>query len=200
MLRRFSVNYAALTMVLDMGVTLLALTLAVSLRPHLPRVPLLVPLFEITLPTWIYVVIPLLWFLAFLIASVYDPKHTYRLVDELQAVSLGSLLAALLCAGLFFLIFREFSRWLFFTFLAINVSLLISWRLVARLLWRLSSVPAADRRVLIVGAGILGQRVAQMIEEYKWTGLSLIGYLDDSFEEGRGRRTKDETISRFWAG
>ncbi|MDX1415563.1 MAG: sugar transferase [Candidatus Promineifilaceae bacterium] len=183
MLRRFSVNYAVLTMALDTGVTFLALSLAASLRPHLPRVPLLVPLAEIVLPTWIYILVPLIWFLAFLVASVYDPKHTYRLVDEMQAVSLGSIFAALLCAGLFFLTFREFSRWLFFTFLVINVTFLISWRLIARLLWRLSNAPAANRRVLIVGAGNLGNRVAQMIEEHKWTGLSFIGYLDDMSEE-----------------
>ena len=179
MLRRFSVNYAVLTMVLDMGVTLLTLSSAVALRPKLPTIPFLIPLPGINPPLWIYVLIPLIWVLVFLAASVYDPKRTYKLVDELQAVSLGSLLAALLCAGLFFLTIRDFSRWLFITFLVLNFTLLIGWRLIARLLWRISSVPAADRRVLIVGAGTLGQRVAQMIEEYKWTGLSLIGYLDD---------------------
>jgi exopolysaccharide biosynthesis polyprenyl glycosylphosphotransferase len=180
MVRRFSVNYAVLTMVLDMGVTLLTLSLAVVMRPNLPTIPFLIPFPGVNPPLWIYVLIPLIWVLVFLAASVYDPKKTYKLVDELQAVSLGSLLAALLCAGLFFLTIREFSRWLFITFLVMNVTLLIGWRLITRLLWRISSTPAAERRVLIVGAGNLGQRVAQMIEEYKWTGLSLIGYLDDA--------------------
>jgi exopolysaccharide biosynthesis polyprenyl glycosylphosphotransferase len=167
-------------MVLDMGVTLLTLSLAVALRPNLPQIPLLIPLPGGNPPLWIYVLIPFLWVIVFLVASVYDPQRTYKLVDELQTVSLASLLAALLCAGLFFLTFREFSRWLFATFLVMNITLMIGWRLIARLLWRFSSIPAAERRVLIVGAGNLGQRVAQMIEEYKWSGLSLIGYLDDA--------------------
>ncbi len=183
MLRRFSVNYAVLTMILDMGVTLLALSLAVSLRPNLPQVPLLIPIPEVNLPLWIYVLIPFLWVIVFLVASVYDPDHTYKLVDELQTVSLASLLAALLCAGLFFLTFREFSRWLFITFIFLNTLFLLGWRIIARLLWRLSRGPAAERRVLIVGAGDLGQRVGAMVSEYNWTGLSLIGYLDDWTEE-----------------
>lgn len=183
MLRRFSVNYAVLTMILDMGVTLIALSLAVSMRPNLPQVPLLVPIPEVHLPLWVYVLIPILWVIVFLVASVYDPDRTYKLVDELQTVSLASLLASLLCAGLFFLTFREFSRWLFITFIFLNTVFLLGWRVIARVLWRLSRGPAADRRVLIVGAGDLGQRVGEMVGEYSWTGLSLIGYLDDWTEE-----------------
>ena len=108
--------------VLDMGVTLLTLSLAVVLRPKLPQMSFLIPLPGIN-PPWIYVLIPILWVLVFLATSVYDPKRIYKLVDELQAVFLGSLLAALLCAGLFFLTFREFSRWLFITFLVMNIKI-----------------------------------------------------------------------------
>ena len=121
MLRRFSVNYAVLSMALDWVLTLFALLIAVSLRPSLPQVPLLVPVNEVSLPLWVYILIPLLWVLVFIITSVYDPEGTYRLVDELQSTSLASFLAALICAGLFYLTFREFSRWLFITFVALNV-------------------------------------------------------------------------------
>ena len=180
MLRRFSVNYAVFSLLLDGVLTLLALVIAVTLRPNFPQVPFLVPVPSITLPTWIYVTVPILWILVFVVSSVYDPKGTYRLVDELQSVSLASLFAVLVCAGLFYLIFREFSRWLFVSFVILNIFFLLSWRIVARLVWRISRFPAAERRVLVVGAGDLGQRVGQMVEEYDWTGLSLVGYLDDS--------------------
>jgi exopolysaccharide biosynthesis polyprenyl glycosylphosphotransferase len=167
-------------MVLDMGVTLLALYLAVSLRPNLPQFPFLVPVPEMHLPLWIYLAVPPLWVLVFLVASVYDPGHTYKIVDELQTVSLASLLAALLCAGLFFLFFRNFSRWLFATFFVLNIIFLLGWRVIARLLFRILQIPAGERRVLIVGAGVLGQRVGELVDEYNWTGLSLVGYLDDN--------------------
>jgi len=35
------------------------------------------------------------------------------------------------------------------------------------------------RRVLVIGAGKVGQEVAAMIREYVWAGLELVGYLDD---------------------
>ncbi len=136
MLRRFSINYAVLTMVLDMGVTLLALSLAVSLRPQFPQVPFLVRVPEIVLPLWIYILVPLLWVSTFLVSSVYDPERTYKIVDELQSVTLASLLAALLCAGLFYLTFREFSRYLFVSFVFLNTIFLLGWRIIARVLWR----------------------------------------------------------------
>jgi exopolysaccharide biosynthesis polyprenyl glycosylphosphotransferase len=179
MLRRFSVNYAVFSMLLDGVLTLAALIIAVTLRPYFPQVPFLVPVTELNMPVWIYVLIPSLWVLVFLVASVYDPKGTYRLVDELQTVSLASLFAALICAGIFYLFFREFSRWLFISFIILNIALLLGWRLLARLVWRMVRFPAAERRVLIVGAGDLGRRVGEMVSEYGWTGLSLVGYLDD---------------------
>ena len=179
MLRRFSVGYAALTMALDLGVVLLALYLAVSVRPNLPQFPFLVPVPEMYLPLWIYLVVPPLWIVVFLVASVYDPERIYKVADELQIVSLASLLAALLCAGLFYLFFRDFSRWLFATFFVINIIFLLGWRVIARLLWRVLQIPAGERRVLIVGAGALGRRVGELVNEYDWAGLSLVGYLDD---------------------
>jgi len=182
MLRRFSTNYAVFTMVLDMGVTWLTLSLAVSLRPNFPQVPLLVRVPEIVLPLWIYILIPLLWVTVFLVTSVYDPERTYKIVDELQSVTLASLLASLLCAGLFYLTFREFSRYLFVSFVFLNTIFLLGWRIIARLLWRILRIPAGERRVLIVGAGALGQRVGQMVKDYSWTGLSLIGYVDDRLD------------------
>jgi exopolysaccharide biosynthesis polyprenyl glycosylphosphotransferase len=181
MLRRFSTNYAVFSMLLDGTITLVALFIAVISRPYFPQVPYLVPVTEISLPFWIYITVPFVWIMVFLVASVYDPKRTYRLVDELQTVSLASLLAALICAGIFYLFFREFSRWLFAFFFVINLFLLLGWRIIARLAWRIIHFPASeDRKVLIIGAGELGQRVGQMVREYNWTGLSLAGYLDDN--------------------
>jgi exopolysaccharide biosynthesis polyprenyl glycosylphosphotransferase len=83
---------------------------------------------------------------------------------------------------LFFLTFRDFSRWLFITFIVLNTVILLGWRVIARVLWRVARGPAAKRRVLIVGAGDLGRRVGQMVDEYNWTGLTLVGYLNDSSE------------------
>jgi hypothetical protein len=36
-----------------------------------------------------------------------------------------------------------------------------------------------SRRILIVGAGSLGQEIAKMVIDHSWTGLSLVGFVDD---------------------
>jgi len=166
-------------MFLDGLLTLFALWVAVALRPLLLSLPRLVVVNEVQIPSVLYGVIPVLWVLVLLVASVYDPRRTYKAVDEFQRVSLASAFAGLAVAGLLYLGFRDVSRWLFITFVVINIVLLLGWRAVARLLFKMGRVRESEHRVLIVGAGQVGQRVGAMIENYALTGLRLIGYLDD---------------------
>lgn len=179
MVRRFSVNFAILSMLLDASLTFFALVLAVSLRPELPRTSFIVPIPEVNLPVVLYVLTPFIWVGTFLLFSVYDPKRVYRIIDEFQNVTLATALAALLFAGLLYIAFREFSRWLFVLFVILDLALLLGWRVIVRMVFKISTFPNTLRRVLIVGAGEVGQRTGQMIREYSWTGLELVGYLDD---------------------
>jgi len=180
MFRRFSVDFAILSMFIDAGLTLAALHLAVLLRPALPTLlPGIRPLETVHLPSYLYLIAPLLWVLVLLVVSAYDPRHTLHAADEFQRASFGVLLAALGFAGLLYLTVRQVSRWLFLTFVLLDFFLLLGWRAVARLAWRISKAPPARRPVLIIGAGEVGQRVAGMVREYAWTGLQLVGYLDD---------------------
>jgi exopolysaccharide biosynthesis polyprenyl glycosylphosphotransferase len=177
--RRFSVKFAIFSLVLDAAFTFLALIIAADLRPFLPTLPLMIRVQEVTLPTYFYFVVPLLWVMVFLLVSVYDPRRIYKIVDELQAVSLATGFSALTFAGLLYLSVRDTSRWLFVTFIVLNVLFLVGWRLIIRFALKVYKLPPARRRVLVVGAGEVGHRVAQMTEQYAWTGLELVGYLDD---------------------
>jgi exopolysaccharide biosynthesis polyprenyl glycosylphosphotransferase len=94
-------------------------------------------------------------------------------------VTIGSGLAGILFAGLLFLTIRDFSRYLFLLFLTINFTLHISWRLAARLLFKVHESPALKRRVLIIGADEMSQQVTEMMQEFAWTGIQLVGYLSD---------------------
>lgn len=179
MLRRFSVNFAILSMAIDAIFTFLALHLAVMIRPSLPAFPFLVPVNAITLPEILGIIVPAVWVLTFLFSSVYDPKRIYKVTDEIQTVLLAEALAALICAGILYLGFRDFSRWLFVTFFLFNTILILGWRVVLRVWFRLGHNPARERRVLIVGAGKTGRSVGQMMQNYQWAGLNLVGYLDD---------------------
>ncbi|MBE2197603.1 MAG: exopolysaccharide biosynthesis polyprenyl glycosylphosphotransferase [Anaerolinea sp.] len=179
MLRRFSVNYAVLSIALDIGLTLLALWLAVQSRLALPDLPFAAPYLVIRVHVSAYLIVPALWLITFLLGSVYDPKHIYKVTDEFQHVTAAVAIAALLFAGVLYLFFREFSRWLFLIFVVYDLAFLLSWRVLARLILKVHRLPATERRVLIVGAGMVGQRVGQMIGTHHWMGLELVGYLDD---------------------
>jgi exopolysaccharide biosynthesis polyprenyl glycosylphosphotransferase len=167
-------------MVLDILLTWLALFLAADLRPSLPPLlPFLVPVPDSSVPPLLYAAAPALWMLAFFLFSVYDPRRIYKVTDEFQNLTLATGLAALLFAGLLYLFFREFSRWLLMTFIVLDLTFLLRWRVLARLVFYFGRSPAARRNVLVVGAGEVGQRVGQMLQKYNWTGLQLAGYLDD---------------------
>jgi exopolysaccharide biosynthesis polyprenyl glycosylphosphotransferase len=177
--RRFSVQFAILSIILDAGLTLLALVAAVILRPSLPPFPFLRPLPEVHFPFVLYLLAPFLWIAIFLIVSVYDPKRTFKATEEFQNVVISIGVAALCFAGLLYFTFRDVSRGLFITFILFDLCLLLGWRVVARVTFWLGKVPSSRRRVLIVGAGELGKRTAQMIREYIWSDLKFIGFLDD---------------------
>ena len=183
MLRRFSVNFAILSIALDTLLTLLALILAVNLRPLFTNLPFVVPLASYEIPAILYVLVPFIWALTFLVSSVYEQRRVYKVIDEFQLVTFATGVAALLCAGLFYLAFRDLSRWLFFVFVTLDFILILGWRAIARFVFKLGRIPAVERRVLIVGAGGVGQRVGLMLQEYDWTGLRLAGYLDDEPEK-----------------
>lgn len=178
MLRRFGVNYAIFSIAIDILLTCLALFAAIRLAAYIP--PHLTNLRgpAIVMP-FIYLVVPVLWGLTFLVLSVYDPKRIYKMMDELQIVTIATVASALLFAGLLFLAHRDFSRWVFVLFVFLDLLFLIGWRIMARLFLRIGRMPAADRRVLIIGAGDVGQRVGKMIRGYESMGLILAGFLDE---------------------
>ncbi len=188
MLRRFSVNFAIFSMVIDIFITYLTFSFAIQLRPNLPSLPFLIPatLQELNISPLLYGIVPILWVITFLMASVYDPKRIYKITDELQNVLTASGLAALIFAGVLYLSFRDFSRWLFISFNIINLLFLLGWRIFLRLFFRIRRYPLKKRQVLVIGAGKVGQRVGYMIREYEWAGLEMVGYLDDSTKEEDG--------------
>lgn len=177
---KHTVNYAVFSMLLDGFLTLLALLAAVAIRPYLPATfPFLVPVTTIDLPPSLLLIVPVIWTGTFLIMSVYDPRKILKAIDEFQLVTIAIGVATLIFAGVLYLAFRDFSRWLLVTFVVVDFLFLLSWRFLVRLSNRVDRLPHRTRRVLVVGAGKTGQQLAKMINEYRWAGLELAGYLDD---------------------
>jgi exopolysaccharide biosynthesis polyprenyl glycosylphosphotransferase len=190
MLRRFSINFAIFSTLLDVSLTVLALFLAVTVRPSLPQFfPLLVQVDSYQIPLSIYVIVPIVWGGAFLFMSVYDPKRIYKIVDEFQNVTLAIGLATLVFSGVLYLAFREFSRWLLVNFVIFDFIFLLFWRVIVRSYFRVSHTSGHNRKVLIVGAGRVGERVSEMIQQYNWAGLNLVGFVDDDLEK-RSKKLK----------
>ncbi|MBK8051078.1 MAG: hypothetical protein IPK16_30655 [Anaerolineales bacterium] len=73
------------------------------------------------------------------------------------------------------------SRYLFLYFCLVNLLLLIGWRLLVRAGFRFAGkvLPHPGRRVLVIGAGVVGRRVEQMLESHRRSGVQVIGFLDD---------------------
>ncbi|MCA9940950.1 MAG: sugar transferase [Anaerolineales bacterium] len=170
-----------MSMLLDAALTVCALAVAVAVRPGLSELPFVRPYTPYGgVTSVLYAVVPALWGIVFLLTSVYDPKKIYKLIDELQAVTLAIAFASLVFAGLLFLSsLRGMSRWLFVFFVLFDFLFLVGWRLIARAIFRLGRFSGARQLVLVVGAGKEARQVAQMVEEYSWTGLEFVGFLDD---------------------
>jgi exopolysaccharide biosynthesis polyprenyl glycosylphosphotransferase len=178
MLKRFRTQFALVSLLLDLSLTAGALALAEHLRGMLPWGKVFVR--EAYIPQTLYSIVIVIWLIVHTVLSAYDPKRTHRAVDEFQTVIVANCIASLAFAGTLYLTFREVSRLLFIYFAVLNMIFLLTWRVIARAMFRLfhgRSFPT--RRVLVVGAGELGHRLSATIRDYAWTGLTLIGYLDD---------------------
>lgn len=187
MLKRFGTSFVVWLFLADLALTGYTLHLSGTLRLGLSLGTDL-DLKKVTLSFHIYLMVALIWAVVFQIFSVYDPKQTLRLTDELQQLILAIFMSTLTFAGALYFSFRDISRLQVVYFLGLDLALLLSLRVLLRLIFRLQGGRRYHaRRVLVIGAGKVGQKVAAMIHEYAWAGLELVGYLDDdSCKRGNG--------------
>jgi exopolysaccharide biosynthesis polyprenyl glycosylphosphotransferase len=179
MLKRVGIRLGLILLVTDLGLTALALHLARVLRLTLPfGIDLDEPL---VFGPWFYLLVPALWGVVFLALRVYDPARALRYLDDVQAVWSAVTWATLVFAGVAYFFFREFSRYLFVYFYLLDLAFLLGWRAILRWLLRLGLGHSLGepRRVLVAGAGAVGQELGQALRAYRWTGLELVGYVDD---------------------
>lgn len=120
MTRRFSINFAIFSMLLDALALAFSLWLSTIIRPVLIALPFVKPMQEYAPVTpSLYWIFPLVWILIYLIISIYDGKKYFRVVDEFGALTLGMLIASISAAGILYLSYRDFSRASFNLFLPI---------------------------------------------------------------------------------
>src|SRR5690349_10916129 len=117
MLRRFSVNFALFSMLLDVLSTGLGLFLAGILRPLLNSVSIIKDVSErASVPPALYLLFPVVWVVIFASLSIYDGRKFLRAADELAALFLSTFIASISTAGILYFSYRDVSRALFILF------------------------------------------------------------------------------------
>ncbi|MCL4371405.1 MAG: sugar transferase [Chloroflexi bacterium] len=129
----------------------------------------------------IMLAVALFWAFFLRLFGAYDPRRLSGFVDEGRAVLLGTMAGMLALASFFYLFNVEFrSRILFTYFFAIDLALLLNYRLAARYIVRsLIAGGYTARRVVLVGATKVGRELAYIIRSQPWCGLVVVGFVDD---------------------
>jgi len=180
---RISVTLYALT---DLGTTILAYLLAILLRFKVEIIPNTKGMF----PVWYYLaVIPLiliLWPLLFRLHGLYRLKRGRSRVEEffsiVTSVGIGILLTLAIVDYLrvYERTTFELSHWMLLIFFVMNVALTTIGRQTIRHMMEMAWKKGQDLlKILIVGAGDVGQSVAERILRHGELGYKLLGYLDD---------------------
>jgi len=189
-MKGFADRLIALIFVADATLTCIALLLADLGRRTLPYGPPLVSTAPFIKPP-ILIAAALIWPFFLRLFGAYDTRRTRTFLDELRAIIPAVAVSTLVLIGFFFLFeFRFMSRILLAYFLALDLLFLTNFRLVTRALVRwLAATGHAVRRLLIVSAGgsgsggvadSVGREIAGLIATHPWSGLSLVGYADDT--------------------
>ncbi len=179
MRRYYQSNYVLFLATADLALTCISLFLAGQARFILPYGVRLTEKM-VTLPLVVYAAAAVIWGVNFVLFSVYDRRRLLRIVDEAQLVTAAVAMSNLVLAGLLYLTYRDVPRLLFVYFVVLDVFFLLMLRITLRMGFRIAGARRMQAvRVLIVGAGKVGRQVAQEIQAQSWTGLTLVGYLDD---------------------
>jgi exopolysaccharide biosynthesis polyprenyl glycosylphosphotransferase len=179
MLKRWSTNYAVALLFFDLCFTWVALYLASVARRQLPFGLDLGRASTGHLPVHVYLIVSVLWPAIFVHLSVYDLRHRTGLLKQLQSAVLAISAATLVFAGALYFTFRDVPRLLFVYFFLLDLLLLVGLRSIVFLVLGRARRESQTIRVLIVGAGKLGEQVAQTINRREPSGLWPVGYLDD---------------------
>ncbi len=178
MLKERSRLLQRLLFVADLGLIAAAWVLAWVIRFEWMTAPAWVPLTGYLgfLPAVLVV-----WGTVFLLSGLYWTRRAQRLPLVIfavaRAVALG-LLASV--AAVFFYREFSFSRLHMLLFGVLSSALLVLLRLTIYAVLRRARQQGRNlRRVLVVGAGRTGQRLANAFRLYPWMGFEIVGFLDD---------------------
>ena len=160
----------------DVALTELALWLAVQVRQVLPFGPTLG--LEGWLTPQIYAIAPLVVLLTNLATGLYKSDRLFSARREVSVALQSTLVSTMILAGLFYLMERQVSRWLFLYYGVLQATFLVTIRLLARWQCRLWRVPlVAERRIVIVGLSEVGHDVAHHLMLVRGSPYRVLGFI-----------------------
>jgi exopolysaccharide biosynthesis polyprenyl glycosylphosphotransferase len=181
MFKKYHVFLIWIFFTLDIAITIFSLILTDQIYPILPNLDLLGE--KIYIKRYIYLVVALIWAVAFRYFPMYGSKRSMPLWKEVLGVSVTVLTSWTILIGSLFLlgIIRDISRPFLILFGFLNLVLLLTFHISLRILLRILRLRGYNlKKVLIIGAGPVGQMIAKELLDHPWTGFSVIGFLDDN--------------------
>jgi exopolysaccharide biosynthesis polyprenyl glycosylphosphotransferase len=199
MLRQFSVKRIVVFFIFDWLITIASLILAAVIRIHFSLPPDKVfPVFGIlqlvfkidpsamysgtNLPFTIFIAISIIWPIIFNLFFVYDGRKNENINKELWNISKAICVSTILLAGLLFFSYRELSRGMFLIFFILDIATICGARFALWLFRRIQkkrSIVSSPHSILIIGAGVVGQRLAKVWVKGNWVNIEIMGFLDD---------------------
>lgn len=179
--RDSEVNFKLFMLVSDLALTVLSLALARLARLSWPFGVEITHPKAAELSPAVYVFVIILWLVLFNLLSVYSPHKSATLVDELKTVVVAIMVATASFAGVLYLTYREVPRLLFAYFFLFDLVALTGFRVLLRVIFQVrAGLHSEQKRVLILGAGKVGQDLARAINSSRgWPQARVIGFLDD---------------------
>ncbi|MFQ5685587.1 MAG: undecaprenyl-phosphate glucose phosphotransferase [Candidatus Scalindua sp.] len=189
MLKKHSKFFQTLVLLIDWVTLSCSWILAYYLRFYFPIVPVYkgIPPF-LTYLTLLAIMLPL-WYMVFKTFGLYRPRRISSKVAEVMDIAKGTTIAILILVSITFFVRRfEFSRVTFLYFWIICVIALSIERILFRELLRFIRKRGYNlRHAIIVGAGGLGQDVADKVHNHPELGIKIKGFLsEDNSQIGNG--------------
>lgn len=120
------------------------------------------------------------WFVVFNTRSIYDCERQWNTLTEFERLLVASIFALLVLTGILYLTSALLPPSYILGFFAAELLLLFGNRLGLQWARQFEVVENFfQHRVIIVGANALGQHADNLICQKTWTGLKVVGFLDD---------------------
>jgi exopolysaccharide biosynthesis polyprenyl glycosylphosphotransferase len=177
MVERLGRRLAGSVLLWDIVATVLTLHSTVALRLWLDYGSDLTQQ-QAQLPWPLYVVVAVVWSIAFLMLTPQRALFVSGLVEAIGRLFAAVALATLSFAGILYLSIRDVSRLQFIYFAVMNLLVLLVLHISVRFVIRLRRY-RGQRRTLIVGQAAQGQQLVREFERRPWVGIHVVGIATD---------------------